>query len=133
MSIYLDPEVEEGNIEYKRYLSDLNEQRLEEYISQMIWRVREGNGEAIYYLGVEDKGTFYNWTENEKKQTLNTLNNESTFVNKAGLFEKYCQRVEGIRVNHDDGSNRIKYCSECNIEKGKWRRCQKINFNIKRL
>ena len=53
----------------------------------------------------------------KEKQTLNTLNNESTFVNKAGLFEKYCQRVEGIRVIHDDGSNRIKYCSECNIEK----------------
>jgi len=60
MSIYLDPEVEEGNIEYKRYIADLTEQRLEEYISQMIWRVREGSGEAHYYLGVENNGTFYN-------------------------------------------------------------------------
>ena len=73
MSIYLDPEVEEGNIEYKRYIADLTEQRLEEYISQMIWRVREGSGEAHYYLGVEDNGTFYNWTINEKKQTLDSF------------------------------------------------------------
>jgi hypothetical protein len=43
--------------------------------------------------------------------------NESKKTNRAELFEKYCQRVEGIRVNHDDGSHRIKYCNECNIEK----------------
>jgi hypothetical protein len=38
-------------------------------------------------------------------------------VNKTDLFEKYCQITEGIRVNHDDGSKRIKYCLECKIEK----------------
>jgi hypothetical protein len=38
-------------------------------------------------------------------------------LNRATLFEKYCQRVEGIRIVHDDGSNRIKYCTECKIEK----------------
>lgn len=75
MSIYLDPEIEEGNIEYKRYLSELSNERLEQYVSQMIWRVREGLGEAIYYLGVEDNGTFYNWTQNEKKQTLDRFKN----------------------------------------------------------
>jgi hypothetical protein len=37
--------------------------------------------------------------------------------NRANLFEKYCQRIDGIRTNQDDGSNRIKYCKECNIEK----------------
>ena len=43
-----------------------------------------------------------------KKTTSNT---------KAILFDKFCQRIEGIRVNKDDGSNRIKYCMECNVEK----------------
>jgi hypothetical protein len=38
-------------------------------------------------------------------------------INKADLFEKYCQITEGIRVNPDDGSKRIKYCIECKIEK----------------
>jgi len=37
--------------------------------------------------------------------------------NKALLYDKYCQRIEGIRINHDNGTNRIKYCNECNIEK----------------
>jgi hypothetical protein len=36
---------------------------------------------------------------------------------KAILFDKFCQRIEGIRVNKDIGSNRIKYCEECNVEK----------------
>ena len=42
---------------------------------------------------------------------------ENTINNKHKLLEKYFQRINGIRINHDDGSNRIKYCSECQIEK----------------
>ena len=49
----------------------------------------------------------------KEKESLNTNSNS----NRANLFEKYCQRVDGIRINHDDGSNRIKYCDECDIEK----------------
>lgn len=49
---------------------------------------------------------------NKKEKTI-----EEPKSNRANLFEKYCQRVDGIRINHDDGSNRIKYCIECNIEK----------------
>jgi hypothetical protein len=37
--------------------------------------------------------------------------------NKADLFERFCQRVEGIRVHKDDGTNRIKYCDYCDVEK----------------
>jgi hypothetical protein len=37
--------------------------------------------------------------------------------NRAELFNKYWQRIEGIRINIDDGSKRIKYCKECNFEK----------------
>lgn len=44
-------------------------------------------------------------------------NIKNTATTKAHLFDKFCQRIEGIRVNKDDGSNRIKYCTECNVEK----------------
>ena len=53
----------------------------------------------------------------KEKTIINQNQNENKPVNKANLFEKYCQRVDGIRINHDDGSNRIKYCIECRIEK----------------
>ncbi len=52
-----------------------------------------------------------------KKEKQPITNTDTKTQNRAGLFEKYCQRVDGIRVVKDDGSNRVKYCSECNIEK----------------
>jgi len=48
----------------------------------------------------------------EKKNNIKDNN-----INKVNLLEKYCQRIDGIRINQDDGSKRIKYCVECNIEK----------------
>nr|QFG74373.1 MAG: hypothetical protein [Megaviridae environmental sample] len=54
------PEIEEGNIEYKRYFKDLNRERFYELVSQMNWRLNEGNGIAYYYLGINDDGTVYN-------------------------------------------------------------------------
>jgi len=50
-----------------------------------------------------------------KQQNINVDDNKQT--SKALLLEKYCQRIDGNRINHDDGSKRIKYCNECNIEK----------------
>ena len=52
----------------------------------------------------------------KKEKQVDTLA-EVKVINRTNLFEKYCQRIEGIRINQDDGSNRIKYCLECNIEK----------------
>ena len=72
--LFLSPEIEEGNIEYKRCLKDFPDiHRLEELKSQMIWRVKEGGGEAIYYLGINDDGTFYEWTTDEKEETIKVL------------------------------------------------------------
>jgi GTPase len=95
----MDPEIEDGNIEYKRCLNNIDNNRLEEYTTQMTWRVGEGKGEAIYYLGVEDNGTFYNWSDYEKKQTLNTL---KLLVSKANLK---IAKLEKINYIIDDKSN----------------------------
>jgi len=95
MSIYLDPEIEEGNIEYKRCLSDTDITRLEEYTSQMLWRIGEGKGEAIYYLGVEDNGTFYNWNETQKNKTLQTFKKIVTKANlKIAKLDKINYNIE---------------------------------------
>jgi hypothetical protein len=55
----------------------------------------------LYFLG------------NKKQET----NIDAKEINRADLFVKYWQRIEGIRINIDDGSKRIKYCKECNCEK----------------
>jgi len=64
---------------------------------------------------VKETKNILDFLSNKKDQT--NTNSEKKTVNRANLFEKYCRRVDGIRINHDDGSNRIKYCNECNIEK----------------
>ena len=66
----LNPEEYDGNIEYKRYLINLDNTRLEELSTQMKWRLTEGNNEAIYYLGVNDDGSPYQMTKKEIKETL---------------------------------------------------------------
>ena len=54
----MEPEKEEGNIEYKLKLVDKSEDRIEQLATQMRWRCStEGNGECIYNLGVEDDGS----------------------------------------------------------------------------
>ena len=50
----LKPEKEEGNIEYKRLISN-NSSRLEALASQMKWRLTEGIGECYYYIGTNYK------------------------------------------------------------------------------
>ena len=40
----------------------------------MKWRLQEGDGEAIYEIGVEDNGVFVGLTREELDSSLNTLN-----------------------------------------------------------
>ena len=40
----------------------------------MKWRLQEGDGEAIYEIGVEDNGMFVGLTREELDFSLNTLN-----------------------------------------------------------
>ena len=52
----LEEEEFHGNIEYKQYLYDLSQKRITKLATQMDFRLREGEGEAIYYIGVNDNG-----------------------------------------------------------------------------
>lgn len=97
--------------------------KLEEELEYMNYNVDEIN----YYDLTGDLLTEY-YTIRDTKQTteikniLEYLKPNSNLKKpigntKAILFDKFCQRIEGIRVNKDIGSNRIKYCEECNVEK----------------
>ncbi len=70
----LKPEIEEGNVEYKRLLINLDSTRLEQLSTQMRWRLEEGENEAIYYLGINDNGSIYQMNQSEKEETLNNFN-----------------------------------------------------------
>nr|CAB3250080.1 GTP-binding protein 2 [Phallusia mammillata] len=73
----LPPEEEEGNIEYKLKLINPTSSRLEHLVTQMKWRLQEGQGEAIYKIGVEDNGICSGLTDSELESTMNTLKSMS--------------------------------------------------------
>ncbi|KAG8824255.1 hypothetical protein FRC17_009143 [Serendipita sp. 399] len=71
----LTPEVEQGNVEYKLILVNPSPERLQKLVTQMNWRLMEGNGQAYYQLGVADSGELVGLTRREMEATLETLEN----------------------------------------------------------
>ncbi|KDR21701.1 GTP-binding protein 2 isoform X1 [Zootermopsis nevadensis] len=69
----LPPEPQVGNVEYKLKLVNPSKQRFEHLVTQMKWRLREGQGEAIYEIGVEDSGVLTGLAEYEMTASLQTL------------------------------------------------------------
>ncbi|XP_067681273.1 GTP-binding protein 2-like [Haliotis asinina] len=69
----LPPEEEEGNVEYKLKLVNPSDFRFEHLVTQMKWRLEEGEGEAIYELGVEDNGIMAGLQDVELEASVNTL------------------------------------------------------------
>ena len=47
--------------------------RLIQLVTQLKWRLQEGQGEAIYEIGVEDNGMLAGLTREELNMSLNTL------------------------------------------------------------
>ena len=68
----LGAECEDGNVEYKRQLI-CTEERFRRLVSQLKYRLSEGQGEAVYYLGVEDDGTPVGLPPAELHETLQTF------------------------------------------------------------
>ena len=88
----------------------------------------KNNDEMEYYNKTGDIICDYYQSRNivkkkvKSKSIVEYLNNKKKNNNenensRSKLFEKYCQRTEGLRIKVDDGSNRIKYCKICKIEK----------------
>ncbi|KAI0567536.1 GTP-binding protein [Gracilaria domingensis] len=69
----LQPEDDEGFIEYKWSLVSPSRQRFAQLVTQLNFRLSEGNGEAIYELGVEDNGRKKGLSQDRLEASLNTL------------------------------------------------------------
>lgn len=69
----LPPENFYGMIEYKRYIIPLSKERYIQYETQLLWRLAEGKGEAIYYIGVDDDGTIHNINDKQYKLSIKNL------------------------------------------------------------
>lgn len=71
---YLSPELPDGNKEYKLILKTDDPNRIEQLTTQLRYRVKEGDGEALYTLGISDDGGIVGLIEEEYKKSLDILN-----------------------------------------------------------
>lgn len=67
------PEKDFGHIEYKLKLVDKSEERIITLATQMRMRLGEGNGEAIYVIGVKDDGEIVGVNDDEFTESFNNL------------------------------------------------------------
>ena len=68
------PEKEYGNKEYKRYLKNHPKNNQERFIekraTQMLYRLIEGNGKALYLFGIDDDGEIVGMSKEELDSTI---------------------------------------------------------------
>ena len=87
--VHLSAEVESGNVEYKLKLMNLGEERRTHLATQMNWRLNEGEGNAVYHVGVTDDGFTAGLSDDELSETLRNLREIAQLVD---------ARVADVRV-----------------------------------
>lgn len=91
----LPKEVEKGNVEYKRILLKIDKNKFKQLVSQMLWRLEEGEGIAYYFFGVDDDGTFYGLKSKQLKFSKKILD----------AMAKKCNATtkQVSKINHSSG------------------------------
>tara|TARA_B100000123_G_C25728194_1_gene427953 strand:- start:110 stop:514 length:405 start_codon:yes stop_codon:yes gene_type:complete len=83
------PELEFGNKEYKTVIVYKYKKRnpnisyknyIENKSTQMLYRLIEGNGKAIYMLGIRDDGKIWGMTKEEMENTVSNLKSMSKMI-----------------------------------------------------
>ena len=69
---FYDQENYDGNIEYKTFIQFISLQKKQNFISQLKFRLTEGNGKAIYIIGITDFGELF---ATHLKMILPSINN----------------------------------------------------------
>jgi GTPase len=77
---YIDPEKDDGNIEYKLHMLAGGSKGVEEWATQMQYRLSEGEGEAIYMIGIEDRGKITGISSEEMKESVNNLSQAAEII-----------------------------------------------------
>jgi GTPase len=121
----LDNEKEDGNIEYKRELINLDSDTLIKRTTQMKYRIYEGSGEAFYLIGVTDDGILLGLNENEYKESIANLEkiskNIDCYVIKISEHCKNNNYVGEFLIRENDNTDMInlKIGVAGNVDSGK--------------
>lgn len=100
-------EDDNGNIEYKIHIINLDTNRYNKLLTQMAWRIQEGRGTCYYYIGIEDTGIPSGIDYIKMKESLNNIDKLCTNLNlqheiidiTKGITGGYCARIFIINNN----------------------------------
>ncbi|OMJ24658.1 GTP-binding protein 2 [Smittium culicis] len=92
--ISLPPELDTcGNVEYKYKLINVTKRKISHLSTQLLWRLSQGNGEAIYQLGVLDDGTIKGIPESEMVETISALEKAAKLLKSAYISSSKWRRL----------------------------------------
>ena len=74
------PESDYGNREYKKLLKKCNSRSFQNKATQMLYRIYEGNGMALYLLGINDDGKISRIKYPELTETLDCIREISSII-----------------------------------------------------
>lgn len=104
----LKKERDNGNIEYKFKLVNISHKKQSKLISQMNYRLREGNGKSMYAIGFLDNGFAKGITKSELKITLrnilSTIKKISAKINKILIFKEDIYYYAKVFINKKNTS-----------------------------
>lgn len=95
------PECDFGNREYKRHL--LNQDKLHHLATQLLFRLEEGNGKAVYIIGIDNNGNNTGINEEELELSLNSIKKIVKIINanisNIKIYQGNKGKIATIRVN----------------------------------
>tara|TARA_Y200000002_G_scaffold372360_1_gene370057 strand:- start:840 stop:2186 length:1347 start_codon:yes stop_codon:yes gene_type:complete len=128
----LEPEVEYGNKEYKLKIINKENDRLEKLASQLKWRLNEGNGEALYYIGVNDDGSVVGLNSDELKETIMNIKKMCEKINSKIISTQKINKYYVLKIRFIENeikSKRILFIGPHNV--GKTTLISNLTKNIK--
>lgn len=122
----MEPEKEDGNIEYKLKLVDKSDYRISQLATQMRYRCDEGQGECIYNLGVTDIGDMVGISEEDYDKTIKILNQaaNTNSYSVTLLTKTPCKNDKSVyeilvRENNENSYIDVKVVVAGNVDAGK--------------
>lgn len=109
-------ETHDGPVEYKWTLANANEDRIHHLSTQMQWRLSEGNGHALYRLGIEDDGTVSGMESSDFKKTIEVFDKVVELSN-AEKVNSYQHVIRPKKVAKGEKKQKPRFCLDVHIRK----------------
>lgn len=96
------PEKYYGNREYKRKIIKCDKSKIVKRSTQLLFRLYEGNGKALYLIGIDDDGIIYGLSKEELLHSFNNFYNITKMANcsikKATIYHKNNKYILSFRL-----------------------------------